>query len=804
MKRNHFIQRINNSLAGLAEWVLDHRMIVITACIILCIGSAALTLKLRMDFNPFHHFPDNDPTFEYYMDFLKEFGNDEFIYLVYKPEKGVFNLDVLRKTKTLVEDLKKIPYVKQINSITNLEFMEGSASGTLRVYKLMDQFPSSQLEADRLKQKLLDKPLYENLYISKDARYAAILCNIKNAPEDDLLYGKKIGKGLMSVLAKPDYKDFKFYPVGNTVFMFTFQNMFEENVILLIAPCFIMITILLILLFRQFKGVIGPFVVVQIALLFVLGFMATADLPITIIFTMIPGAIMAIGIADAVHIISEYQIHLKAGCDNRTSIIKAVKLLGFPCLFTSITTAVGFGSLVTATINPIRDMGLSIAFGTLAAFIVTFTILIVILSFAGAKTEKKYKKAKVIKNHGLMDQALLGIAHLNNRHYKKILIVSVIACIILIYGITRIKVNVGFLNMFGDKIKIFNDSKFVDKKMGGTGNFEVLLDSQKADGIKTLRFVQTLEKIQHFANSRDNLVKKTISIVDMVKDINRAINNNDKSFYKVPSSEGADLQNVNEFIYELYGGEELEKIVSADYRAARLTIHVKSVDVKTYKRFYNVLVSFIESVKPVDYTYTITGMNFIGIEMWRNIIGTLSKSIMLALVIISIMMIFVFRSFKIGLISMVPNMFPVLFGLGFMGLYGINVTHMTSSIGCIVIGLVVDDTIHFMSRYRMEFASIGNYRKALEATMIGVGRALTITTIILVIGFGIMLISRMKCLFDMGLLASTCFSVALLADFFIAPALILVFKPFGQEFASVVEKNEEISHHTNEEPTFIS
>ncbi len=799
MKRNNFIQRINNSFAKFAEWVLDHRPIVIITCIILCIGSASLTLNLRTDFNFFHFLPENDPTVEDYMDFLKEYGNDDFIYLVYKAEPGVFDLDILRKTRSLVEELEGIPFVKKVNSIINLEFIEGSSSGDLKDFKFIDNFPSSQIEADRLKSRLLDKPLYENIYISKDTRYAAILCNLKDKPEGDGSNTIKTVESLNRILAKSDYNDFEFYPTGGPIFGFTFLKLVEENVRLFL-PAIILLTLLSIFLFRQFKGVIGPFVVIQVVIVLVLGLMAMADFPITIMFSMIPAAVMSIGMADAVHIISEYQIHLKAGIDNRTSILKAVKLLGFPCLFTSITTAAGFASLATSSVGPIRDLGLSIAFGTMAALVVTFTILIMILSFNGAKAERKFEKSEIMKNHGFIDWALLKIAHLNNRYYKKILLISGIACIILIYGVTKIEINTEKMSMFGEEVKMFNDFKFVDKTMGGSANFEVLLDSGNADGIKTFQFVRTLEKIQNFVNSEDYLVGKTISVIDFIKDVNRALNNNDRAFYRVPSSDGEELQNVNEFIYELYGGEELETMVSADHREARITIRVESSNSKIYNQFQDNLVSFIESIKPVDYTYRITGMSFIDVEANRKLTGSMSKSIMLAIAVISVLMIVVFRSFRIGLISMIPNVFPILFGLGFMGVSGIHLSQITSTVGCIIIGLVVDDTIHFISRYRMEFASLGNYREALEVSLRSVGRALVITTIILVLGFGILMNSRMASFFEMGLLTSLCFIVALIADFFIAPAVIMVFKPFGEEFTPGQENIEESLKHTSEEP----
>ncbi len=782
MFKNNFIQRINSSFAIFAEWILDHRLLVIIACVILCIVGVASMRKLHLDFTPKVWLPDDDQSYDYYMNnFIKEYGNDEFIYILYKTRQGAFDLDTLKRTRKLAEDLKGVSYVKRVHSITNLEFMEGTPEEELRVYNLMDEFPRNQKEANQLKQKLEDNPVYVGTYISRDAEYAAIFCEIDVVPEDVLFYHERIGKDLMSVLQKKDYRDFEFYPVGTTVYGITLWNLFKENMVSLPLPSLVLITIFLVFLFRQLKGVISPFVVIQVTLLMVVGFMAINNFPITTMFSMIPAVLTAVGIADAVHIVSEYQIHLKAGYKNRASILKAVKLLGFPCLFTSISTVIGFSSLATASIIPIRDMGLSIGFGTLAAFAVTFTILLVLLSFAGEKTERKFKEIEIKKNNGYMDRMLISIANLNNKHYKRVLLISAMVCIVLVYGITRVEVNTSMLMLFGNRVKATDDFKLVDKTMGGTSNFEVLMESKKADGIKELRFIQTLEKIQNYANSQDYLVKKTVSVVDMIRDVNRALNNNNKQFYRVPPSTGAELQNVNEFIYELYGGEELEKYVSADLRIARLTIFTESTDSKIYDRFYSDLISYIDSLDLADNTYNITGLSFLGLKMYRNMTATMIKSLSLVVMLISVLMILIFRSLKIGLISMIPNVFPIFFGLGYMGLSGIYLSQVTSSIGCIVIGLAVDDTIHFISRYRMEFDRLGNYREALTASMIGVGRALAITTIILFIGFGTAMTSRMDMYYYFGLLSSICLLVALLADFFIAPALILFFKPFGEE-----------------------
>ncbi len=779
MERNNFIQRINNSFARLAEWILDHRLIVVSIFIILCGGVVFSSTRMRIDLDQFAFAPAEDT--EYYREILKEYGNDEFLYILYSAKQGIFDLDVLRKTRKLVEDLKEVPYVEKIHSITNIEFMESTPNGDLKVAGLMSEFPSSQEEADRIKHKLLDKPLYVNSYISKDAHYAGILCDLEDRPEDINKYQMGIWASLKSILSRPEYQEFEFRPVGNPVLNATLYELQIEDITFFSSIAMILNLSLLVLLFRQAKAIAGVFVVIGFAFVFVVGFMGICDLPMTMMFSCMFPLLVAIGLADSVHLLSEYQIHLKSGLDNRTSIIKAIKHLGFPCLFTSLTTAAGFGSLVVSPMWPTRDFGLYSAFGVLAAFIFTFTILLLILSIGGERTEKKYKGMEIKREHGFMDRALQKIASFNNRSYKKVLIVSAILTVIAIYGTTKLEVNASTLMTLGKRVKLFNDFKFVDETMGGTGNFEILMKSNKPDGAKTLQFVQTLEKIQAFADSQDHLVKKTISVIDVIKDINQSLHNNDRKYYTLPSSD----EEVSQYmlLYEISGGDELEKLVSTDIAAARLTIYVKTSDAIIYKQFHDELVDFIESVKPDDYSYAITGASFLALKLLNSMGETLVKSFSLAIIVISLMMIFVFRSIKVGLISMLPNIFPILAILGFMGLSGIWLSFITTMFGSMVIGLAVDDTIHFISRYQMEFNRLGNYGKALDASLRSAGRALTITTITLVGAGGVVMFSKMDMYYYFGMLLSICLVVALLADFFVAPALILLFKPFGKEFS---------------------
>jgi len=274
--------------------------------------------------------------------------------------------------------------------------------------------------------------------------------------------------------------------------------------------------------------------------------------------------------------------------------------------------------------------------------------------------------------------------------------------------------------------------------------------------------------------------------VDTVKEINRALHSNDKQHYRLPSSDEAVSQYI--LLYEASGGEELEKLVSGDVATARLTIYIRSTDSKTSKIFYDNLVNHIDSVIPDDYNYQVTGMSYLTLKSMQYIADTQITSITLALVIISLLMLVVFGSVKVGVLSMLPNIFPILLTLGLMGWAGIWLDYVRTLIACIAIGLAVDDTIHFMARYRLEFGRLGKYEAALYATMAEVGRAITITTCVLVIGFSVLMTSQLNDSFYFGLLSCICIFIALMADYFICPSLLLKFKPFGKEFEPAGDK----------------
>jgi hypothetical protein len=780
-----YLDRISDLLADLVEWVLDHRFLVTAASLVIVICGPLMSLNLRVDNSLNAYFLEDDPAYQAYKTFRDEYGNDESIYLVYSAQQGIFDLATLEKTRELVEDLGEIPYVEDVTSITNLEFVEGGSDDTLKIFRLMDEFPTSQAEADRLERKLRQHRLYRRAFISANGMYAAILCDIETSPEGIPNYQSEIGASLQRVLAKPEYHGFDFWPTGQPVIVSAINEVAAGEIVLFTGVVAAIITALLFVFFRQAKAAIALQLCYLLGLVIVIATLSLNQFPITTLSMVAFPILYAIAVADGIHVIQEYHAHLRAGNSNRESILKTVKLIGPACLLTTLTTAAGFASVAISPIPVIHQFGSSTAVGVLAVFLLCFTLMPVILSLSGPRSETAFTSQRRLATsseariHLVLDRLLAKVADWNIRYHRPILTVAMLLGVISVYGATKLETDASWLHLFGDEIAVFQDYEFVDAAMAGSANFEVLLDSRRSDGASTTRFMHALAEIQDYADRQDYLVRKTISVVDIIKQINQALHDNDPSYYALPDSDAELSQYL--LLYEMTGGEELEQRVSADIATARLTILVESAATSISKGFHDDLLVFIETVTPDDYGFEVTGLSYMELESLDDTNETMMNSIAMALAIISILMVFAFGSVKVGLISLFPNVFPVVATMAIMGFAGITLDFSETVLACVAIGIAVDDTIHLLSRYRREFEMLGDYEKALSASMRGVGHAITRTTIILVIPLAACMFSKLATMSNFGMLMSICISLALLADYFIAPSLILVLRPFGKE-----------------------
>ena len=769
------LEKANRFFENLAKTTLKRKTFLLVVILLVVVGFA-VQIPIRMHFiTSFESFfVEDDEVIKTYNEFKKEFGNDKSVYVLIEPKQGELftlkNMDILKK---ITEDLEKnIPYLDEVVSITNTEFIEGRED-TLRVYDLMVDFPKTQKELLEIKKKVLDREIYRDSVISRDGEKTGILIRLLPV-EEDPDYEKKVAQMVREIFARDEYRIFNFHEVGAVIFDTEFQGNVKAETMKFFRLCIIVIMILLYLFMRRLYAVYIPLAVVVASAGMTFGLLAVIT-AMKVTCTIILPLIVTIGVCDSIYILSIFRKKFIASESRDEAIIQTMKKCGFPCFITSLTTIMGFLALSIAPIIPVREAGLFCAFGTAVCFIMSITLGIILLSFGkGAAAEKNSDKEVP---GDIYHKLMLKTADINVRYRYVILIATAILTAVCIYQASTIVVENNFLAYMGDEFEIKKEIQYVDATMCGSSTLELVFDTGKRDGVKDPEVLRELESVQEFAG-HDPLVMTTSSVVDVVKTINKTLHNEDPEFYRIPETRDEVAQYL--LLYESSGGERLDRVITFDYAKARLVIRTKTVGSREALPFYGRIKEFTgKHVKKSG--VTITGADALKIRVIDYILQTQITSVLLAFGMITVMMIIVFGSVRIGLITMIPNIFPVIFILGFMGITGRNLGMMNAMISAIAIGIAVDDTIHFFSHFREVRRHAPDQTTALYTTMEEVGRPMLFTSLALTVGFSVVTLSSMVNVSEFGVLISLAVLISLLSDFFIGSSLILTLKLFEPE-----------------------
>jgi len=508
---------------------------------------------------------------------------------------------------------------------------------------------------------------------------------------------------------------------------------------------------------------------VSIALLWTLGLKGIFGSPITPVSTTLFALITVIGIANSVHLISHFNIAIRRTGDRREALIETFERAGSACFFTSITTAFGFGSLCVSRLPVIRDMGLFAAFGIMSAFCIS--IILVTAGMLYKKVDKEtLKKQYIIAPKGFL-KIITGI---NLKYSLWIIIFSAAVVIIMALGIPRIEVESSMLEYLKRGCSLRKDAEFIDTALVGISSVEVVIKGEEGSFKEPVN-LKKIEKLQSLVTKHPE-VSVSHSMADYLKLIFRSLNSDSTRFYRIPETREAVAQSL--LLYEMSGGSDIEDFVTTNYDEARVSISTRQMTQNERSALLEDIGSFMKS-NFTDMKYEVTGFDNLVYHTTQRIVTTQIKSITLAATIIMLLMIFIF-GLKGGLVSIIPNIFPIVSLLGIMGYAGFRLDIATAIIASIAIGIVVDDTIHYFSHYRYELKAAPNREQAMVNAHMSVGSALCYTTIILALGFLIFLLSETRILFHYGLLSCIAVTIALLGDLFIGPVLLVKLKVFKQ------------------------
>jgi predicted RND superfamily exporter protein len=380
-----------------------------------------------------------------------------------------------------------------------------------------------------------------------------------------------------------------------------------------------------------------------------------------------------------------------------------------------------------------------------------------------------------MSNGSGLDMFLAGIGDFATAHPWKIVFVSVFIFFGALLLSLQLKFSHNSLNYLKEDVPVRIATDLIDKEMKGSFNIEIVFDTHRQHGLYEPDTLKQLEQVQHISESLvvgERPVGRASAVTDIIKKINQALNSERSSEYRIPDNRELIAQEL--LLYEAGGGENLDEIIDREYSKARITVRAPWVDAVAYDKALVELDNKLRAAFKGQTTVSVTGLASIIVRTLSAIIRSMGESYLIAGVVITLLMILLIGNVRIGLCSMAPNFLPIVCGLGLMKITGIPLDYSTIMVGGIAIGLAVDDTVHFMHNFRRYYNQSGDPREAVRQTMLTTGRAMLFTTIILASGFFILLLAELKSTINFGIITGFTISMALLADFLLAPAMMVL------------------------------
>lgn len=774
----------------LSKWIIGAVGLITALNLVFIFG-----LRFNYDFESF--FSSNNEEAKYYFDFRDHFENDSDYNLVgIENKKGIFQKDFLLRVDSLVQDFKKVDNVEKIQSITTAKTFIAS-SRSITPIKLIHLNDFSRLKDDSTNiysQKELVGTLVSedatalNIYVKKvnmvsgdgedsnlpglmdrlKSNYRALMGDTTNNINKALSVKEKEKKFVLDIeeaIAKYSFDEV--HMAGRTKAENYFVNKMQWEIVFFVLSSLVLIVIFLFIAFRSPWGVILPLFVVTLSVIWCMGFISVAGNGIDIMTVLLPTIMFVVGMSDVVHILTKYLNELRSGVPKLDAIKVTIKEVGLATFLTSLTTAIGFLTLLTSGVTPIQNFGLYTAVGVILAFVLSFTFLpAVLLNIDPPKTanKKAYNPFWEKLLHSLFGWIL--------KNKSKVLIASGIVVGVSLWGVSKLEVNAQLIGEVQEGDPLKDDFVFFEKKFAGVRPFEVSL--QAGDSCESLldrRALLEMDKIETFLTEECE-IKQVTSPLSLFKIMNRAMHLNDPEEYKFPDEKSYNL--VSKYAKKFRKKKEFAMILTRDMKLARLSgIHE---DIGS-KRFHELRVKFKEFVDTEVNTSIVqprlTGSALLIDDTNDSLAKNMMIGLGLAFMVIAVIMGLLFQSFRIVLISFIPNVIPLIIIGGILGIFGIGLNISTSIIFTIAFGIAVDDTIHFMSKFKIELMKGRSYLYAIKRTFISTGKAIVVTSIILVSGFLTLMYSDFNGTFYTGLMVSLTLLFAVLADLFLIPVLLI-------------------------------
>ena len=702
----------------------------------------------------------DNPDITFYEEFKKVFGEDEF-YVIAVQSEDIFSAPNLTMLREVTEALEALPEIDDVLSLANADDIAGGTD-SFEVKKFIEEIPTQRSDLDALRQRAGSNPLYLKNLISTDGKTAAIVVKPKIREEDNDFRKHLLAK--TDAILKPyEGKSLQFYVGGWTVTNYNMSKYLNEDTLTFIPLTYLLIALSIWLFFRNIRIVLLGIANISLCMFATRGAMGLLGVSVNSVTVIILPLIMAMALADTIHIFSnmDRQI-LDRFKDERQALAHILNHEGLPCFLTTLTTAIGFASLYTSKMPPIKEFALVATAGMGFEFLFGFFFLAPLILFCNP--ERVYMP---FKDGPRMPVFLNGLLQLALRYSKWIILGSILLILGSGYLATQIKTETNLVEFFRKSSPVRTALSFVETHLAGVGSLDVSFKAQEPDAFKNPANLAVIETVQKFIAGQEG-VDKTISLVDFLKDMNQSFHEEDKKFYVLPDS--ADL--VAQYLL-LYSSDDLEDFVNSDFDHARLAARLSIHSSAKQKQLIQGIESLLAGMKTPGITIHVTGKAVKEVSIVDAVVDSQVSSLASSAFVISIILFVVFRSVSLAILAMIPNVFPIILNFGIMGGLNIHLDTGTALISSIALGIAVDDTIHFFTEYQRKRSEGLTLLESLEVVFQGKGRAVITTGIVFCIGFSVLIFSRFIPVANFGLLSALIMITGLVGELLLLPAIML-------------------------------
>jgi len=757
---------LNRFEAYFGEWVVRHRwwIIFFTLAIVFTIGSGVRFLGFNNDARVF--FSKENPYFQALEALENTYAkNDTVLFVLAPKDHNVFTRKTLAAVEKLTRDCWQIPYSSRVDSITNFQHTHGAGDELTVKDLVQDAYKLSNREIKRIKKIALSEPLLLNRLISPSGHVTAVNV-IVIQPGKSRSESREVAKFARKMVDsfRRNHPEIDIHLTGGVMMDDAFGEVVMDDMSTLGPIMYLTLFGMMGLLLRSVTGTFVTLLLIAFSAITGLGFAGWRGILLNPTSATSPTIILTLGVADSVHILVTMFHQMRQGKAKNDAIAESMRINLQPVFLTSITTVIGFLSMNFSDAPPFRDLGNIVAVGVTGAFFYSIFFLPAMMAVLPVRVKPRTTARR---------QAFVGFSSFVIKRRTPLLAGILILLVVLGAGVFRIELNDNFIKFYSRRYEIRRATDFVDKNLTGLPTIEYSLNSGEPGGINDPKYLATVERFANWYRKQPQVVHVDV-ITDIMKRLNKNMHGDDVAFYRIPERRDLAAQYLLLYEMSLPFGHDLNNKINVDKSATRMIVALKNGSSKfiidTDKRARDWLT---HNAPKSMFTYG-SSMSIIFAHISQRNIHSMLRGSFFALALISLIMIVALRNIKLGLLSLIPNLTPALMAFGIWGIIVGRVGVALSVVATSTLGIVVDDTVHFMSKYlraRREFGM--DTFDAVRYSFTTVGPAMLVTTVILVAGFTILSFSGFRPNFETGIMMAITLTLALGLDFLLLPTLLM-------------------------------